>query len=65
MSGLMDKAKGALDNKLNKDAQPGDAVEGRADGATNDSRSTHSTTVLNHHDLVMLGQRPADIYSRG
>ena len=40
MSGLMDKAKGALDNKLNKDAQPGNQVEAGADGAANNSTST-------------------------
>lgn len=39
MSNLMDKAKGALNNKLNKDAQPGDPVEAKADGAANDRTS--------------------------
>lgn len=46
MSGLMDKAKGALDNKMNKDAQPGNAVESRADGAANDSTYTPVTTIV-------------------
>lgn len=46
----MDKAKGALDNKLNNDAQPGDAVEAKADNAANDSRSKQSNTILNYRD---------------
>ena len=38
MSGLLDKAKGALDKKLNKDAQPGDQVESTADSSVNNGK---------------------------
>lgn len=35
MSGLMDKAKSALGNKADKDAQPGNSVEKTADNDVN------------------------------
>ena len=37
MSGLLDKAEGAVDGKLNQDAQPGDSVERGADSDANNS----------------------------
>lgn len=38
MSGILDKAKGMADNKLNQDAQPGDSVERSADSGVNNSK---------------------------
>lgn len=35
MSGLMDKVGQKLNDKLNKDAQPGNQVEGKADNTVN------------------------------
>jgi hypothetical protein len=35
MSGILDKAKGMADNKLNQDARPGDSVERSADSGVN------------------------------
>lgn len=38
MSGLMDKAKNALGNKADKDAQPGNSVERKADDFANNGK---------------------------
>lgn len=38
MSGLMDKAKSVLSNKENKEAQPGDSVERKADDFANSGK---------------------------
>lgn len=37
MSGIVGKVEQKLNDKLNKDAQPGNQVEGKADGDVNDS----------------------------
>ena len=42
MSGLMDKVKGAVGNDADKQAQPGDGVEKKADGAANNGKSQYS-----------------------
>ena len=38
MSGLMDKIGNKMNDKLNKDAQPGNKVEGSADNGANNSK---------------------------
>jgi len=39
MSGILDKAKGMADNKLNQESQPGDGVERSADSGVNNGIS--------------------------
>jgi hypothetical protein len=45
MSGFMDKLSGAVDNKLNQDAQPGDGVERTADNDANQGSSSSSSSI--------------------
>jgi hypothetical protein len=53
----MDKLSGAVDNKLNQQAQPGDGVERAADGDANQGLSFHSTLKAFHPLFFPISRR--------
>jgi len=57
MPEIVDKVKEFADNKLNKKAQPGNQVEGKADSAINDSRCLANVQGYDpQHQLTCLTQ---------
>lgn len=51
MSGLMDKAKDLANDKLNKDSQPGNQVEGSADSGVNNGMYPRPSNLTSKRDV--------------